>query len=121
MVLDSVHTKSQNPKQNEKRKKSKILLKLLLQVFQKIILEKQKTFNISDKLDILKEDYERIKELLEVGEGTDILQSEKFITFKNFLEDRNEILQQNIEKQDKIDLLKDILKSKQILLEVISK
>lgn len=72
---------------------------------------------INDKLETIKDQYERLEELLEGESGENfedknLLESEKFQNFKIYLEKRSEILQQNMEKQDKIDILTDILQAK---------
>lgn len=72
---------------------------------------------INDKLETIKDQYEKLEELLEGESGENfedksLLESEKFQNFKIYLENRSEILQQNMEKQDKIDILTDILEAK---------
>ena len=72
---------------------------------------------INDKLETIKDQYEKLEELLEGESGENfedksLLESEKFQNFKIYLENRSEVLQQNMEKQDKIDILTDILEAK---------
>ena len=72
---------------------------------------------INDKLETIKDQYEKLEELLEGENGENfedksLLESEKFQNFKIYLENRSEVLQQNMEKQDKIDILTDILEAK---------
>lgn len=75
---------------------------------------------INDKLENIKNQYDKIAEMLESGNGeeNDLLQSEKFKNFKTFLDNRSEVLQQNLEKQDKIDILTEILDVKRTHLAV---
>lgn len=82
-------------------------------------LRTQRTLNINNELEILKEEHEKLLNLFELGPEEDIFTCKKFINFKYFLEDRNQILQQNMEKKDKIDALQELLQAKQMHLEVI--
>lgn len=73
---------------------------------------------MSEKLELMKEQHERLSSILASDLQPDVLQSERFENFKTLLENRSEILQQNIEKQDKIDILQNVLASKKMLLAV---